>query len=326
VRPHLGILSAVLMSGVCLAQPLGNCTHRSIVVNVRDRQGKLVVGLPENAFRGEFRGKPVSVKSAKVEIAPRRTLILLDLSSSVTGTKANWEMAKQIAEDLASFDARGNSLALMTFASDVLDVEDFSKGPATVLERLRAFEGTAPRIPKRGRQTALLDALLRATDIFGEPEPGDAIYLISDGGENHSKARVEDVKRVLLRKGIRVYSFELVVPRNFPTEEERLGPQVLQDLAQTTGGTITAAERPFGVSYDLTSKWGPVLAAALNEVYDEMRNFYQLEIELPAEVDKPRKWKLEVVKEQGGLRKNATIIYPHELVPCSNASGTKQPH
>lgn len=50
-----------------------------------------------------------------------------------------------------------------------------------------------------------------------------------------------------------------------------------------------------------------------------MKNVYQVVVELPREVDKPRKWKLEVVDEHGKKMKGVKVFYPRLLVPLEEA-------
>jgi hypothetical protein len=49
-----------------------------------------------------------------------------------------------------------------------------------------------------------------------------------------------------------------------------------------------------------------------------MKNFYELEIELPV-MDKPGRWKLDVVDEHGHKLNDVSVIYPHELALCTSA-------
>jgi hypothetical protein len=96
-----------------------------------------------------------------------------------------------------------------------------------------------------------------------------------------------------------------------------MGPPLLSDLGDATGGVVGLADWTITGAYDLTAKGKANLSATLQEIYDQMKNFYELEIELPAAVDKPRRWKLDVVDDKGRKRKDVTVIYPQELVPCT---------
>ena len=50
-----------------------------------------------------------------------------------------------------------------------------------------------------------------------------------------------------------------------------------------------------------------------------MAHFYQLDVTLPAIADRRRRWEWDVVDEHGHTRKDLTLMYPVELVPCEAA-------
>ena len=62
------------------------------------------------------------------------------------------------------------------------------------------------------------------------------------------------------------------------------------------------------------------LGAVTRRVYEQMAEFYRVEMELPVAVDKARDWKLEVVDAKGKRRKDVEVVYPRKLVPCAAAS------
>lgn len=308
----------LLLLAVCrlVAQSTDNCLHRTMTVNVRDSNGNLVPDLPTTAFHGKLRGKPVTVRSEQVEIGPRRLVMLLDASGSITGSEYTWKIAQLVAGDIISSASRPNQVALVVFAAQVLDVTNFTSARMQVLEKLRQLEDGSKAAPKGKRRTALFDTLTYAADLFGSPMPGDVIYAITDGGDNISHKTEEDVQTRLLSKGVRFFAFYMT-ENNFPTEEERLGPRVLHSLAALTGGAVLdIPNSSLSPLYDLSPKGRERMAAQLRYLYDLMVSFYQLEIELPAPVDKQRHWDLEVVDKHGKTRKGVSLFYPQELMPC----------
>src|SRR5207244_7486196 len=66
-----------------LAQQNPDCLKRTLVVNVRDRTGKLVDGLNSSSFRASLQGQQVRISSAIVRNGPRRIVLLVDASGSV---------------------------------------------------------------------------------------------------------------------------------------------------------------------------------------------------------------------------------------------------
>jgi hypothetical protein len=108
-----------------------------------------------------------------------------------------------------------------------------------------------------------------------------------------------------------VFAFRLPYDRYFPTEEERIGPTLLEDLARDTGGSIVEFD---GVP---SARDRDRLGVALDRGYDEMAQFYEVAVELSSGLKKERRWDLEIVDEQGKRRKDVKVYYPRELPACS---------
>jgi len=86
------------------SSPLG---MRSIVVNVFDMHGRIISNLTKENFRVLLNGKPVALLDARYSVAPRRIVILLDKSGSMTGEThtAKWSVASRGREGVAGTDA-----------------------------------------------------------------------------------------------------------------------------------------------------------------------------------------------------------------------------
>ena len=164
-------------------------------------------------------------------------------------------------------------------------------------------------LPEQKGGTALLDALKYAASLFVQPRAGDAVYLISDGGENASRVGPFELKQEFLEKRIRIY---WVVAdsgnRYFPTEEEA-HREWLFGLANGTGGQALQLDS------DGKKESGAQVAAQLQQLYGQITDFYDLSLDMPT----TRKWeglRLELVDNAGKKRKDAQVLYPHELAPC----------
>ncbi|MSO18911.1 MAG: hypothetical protein EXQ56_00355 [Acidobacteria bacterium] len=102
-----------------------SCLQQSVPVGVIDSRGELVAGLDISSFRGEFRGKPVEIKSAMIDHQPRRILMLLDVSGSITLDHEIWNFAVQAAADAIRELTGGNALALASFSTGFRTQMDF---------------------------------------------------------------------------------------------------------------------------------------------------------------------------------------------------------
>jgi len=296
------ILSSILVAS---AYPQGSvaCPARTIAVSVLDHDGNLVTGIEPPEFRAEFRGRPLKILSSAVVSAPRRVVVLVDLSGSDSSVE---EFIHRLASNMAtSMQQDELRPALVLFSDHIIDTVDFSRPTLEVAQLLA-------RLPQSRGRTALFDALKYATVVLGQPLPGDSVYLISDGAENASKAQRKDVETEFLARGIRIFSFSLGDNSSPRTQEEMSGPGLLSELADLTGGMvlhITLAPFP------------ERLASELQRSYHQLSDFYELQLELPTEpIGKRSPWHLEVVNGQGKKRKDIRVIYPHQLVPCADAS------
>ena len=65
--------------------------------------------------------------------------------------------------------------------------------------------------PSSPRHNALYSSLDEAIATLGDAQLGDTIYLVTDGGENHSTINKHRILTNLISRGIRVFVF-LVLP------------------------------------------------------------------------------------------------------------------
>jgi hypothetical protein len=183
--------------------------------------------------------------------------------------------------------------------------------------------------PALGR-TALFDALARALQLFGSPHVGDAIYLMTDGGENSSHSTESEVETAAANSGVRLYAVFMPVPleSRSRTRAESEGPEVIAHLTARTGGQfVTVPVQPPASgwigrgSLDI-SKFPQsdrdALIWASHGFAQAIDQFYRLQLQLPTPLDKPRDLKLEIVDGSGTREKSLHVIYPQQLVPCES--------
>src|SRR5208282_6247279 len=85
-------------------------------------------------------------------------------------------------------------------------------------------------------QTSLLDAIyMGVRKMRSARYARRALLILSDGGDNHSRYTEHDVKAAIREADVMVYAVG-TYDRYVATQEEQLGPQLLQDIAGQTGG------------------------------------------------------------------------------------------
>lgn len=200
--------------------------------------------------------------------------------------------------------------------------------------RKAAADGLAALEPGRGwilkGKTALFEAILEGLKLLGSAQPGDVIYVITDGEDNASRSSPRKVEEALVAASARLFWFYLPEPL---WHQAPLLPPVelgarenLQELVQHTGGIGLNASIPakYAGDYKPDEKGRAALSLSIAQLYREMGQFYRLEVELPVPVDKPRDWHLEMVNEHGKKAREWRVAYQSVLLPCNPPTAQKK--
>ena len=311
---HFRTVLLFLMASPLLVvgQQHDGCGERTFPTNVVDAHGQQILGLTSEQFRATFQGQPAKVLSAKFGGGPQRILVLVDISGSMWADSQQWELVKLVADDMASAGPPQAELALATFSTRVEANVRFGQGREAVREAIRGLNPRSNGAPKPSGETALNDAILEAANMFGSPQPGDAIYAITDGLENESKTTTVKVRQYLEQRNIRLFASVINNSRFVPLPQGPAGPELLGNTAKETGGYYTILETDRLKNSALGAS-----ANALRLLYSLMSSFYLLDIELPKDPDKPQELKLTVVDANGGKKKGAVALHPQNMFPCA---------
>jgi VWA domain-containing protein len=203
----------------------------------------------------------------------------------------------------------------VTFSDATGDRLGFSTPKEAILQKLETMKQGS--VDSKGGHTALLDALVEAIQMFDSPQPGDVILLISDGIDNSSRAQLRDVRRRMLERGLRLFSF--VPSEEYPMlEDANSSPDSLVSLSRDTGGrsfTLTpdprmwgwdASKNTLGKDYEF-GKYMYVLAST----------GYELEIKAHQAIRRPVMLNLKIVGPDGEAMRNVQSLYPQELTACA---------
>ena len=262
-------------------------------------------GLSSDLFRARIGDQDATVQSARTQSGIRRVVLLVDLSGSMRGQNGTWGIARAAAGNLLIAGPSTLQVALVLFSDHIIDTIGFDRPASDIVERLAKLE--------RGKgQTATIDALAYASSLLSPSNPGDVVYLITDGGENASKTPRQDVEKSFLSKRIRLFAL-VVADRYLYTPEEATSVGLLPELARMSGGR----------SIDLVLKSSfkdtqPEMAADLNHIYDEMSQFYQLQLVIDHPWPKKERLRMDVVDQNGKKRKDLTLAFPEYLLPCQH--------
>jgi Ca-activated chloride channel family protein len=113
---------------------------------------------------------------------------------------------------------------------------------------------------KPNGRTALLDAInLGMAQMKSARNERHILLIISDGGDNHSRHHVTEVRNLLKESDCQLYALGIFDARDMKrTTEEREGPSLLFELAEMTGGHLFQAAS-LSELIDLSGKIGTEL-------------------------------------------------------------------
>ncbi len=199
-----------------------------INVTVTTPLNQVVTGMEKEQFRLFEDKVEQSVASFTQEEAPLSIGLVFDISGSM-GSKLS--KSRQAA---AQFFKSANP-------QDEFFLVQFNESPELAVSWTTNTEEIQNRMAftqAKGR-TALLDGLYKAMNEMKKAKnPRKAILILSDGGDNSSRYTEPEIKNLVREADVQVYAmgiFESMGGRG-RTAEESLGPGLLSDLAEQTGG------------------------------------------------------------------------------------------
>jgi Ca-activated chloride channel family protein len=196
--------------------------------SVIDGTGRPIDSLPKEAFRVYEDGVVQTIASFRHEDLPVSLGILIDSSGSMIEKKAAVDAA---SINLVKLSNHEDEAFLVDFNSEAYIDQDFT-GDIGKLQ-----QGLA--LAKVGGGTALYDAVVASADYLSKnaKQPKQVLLLITDGDDNASSANLEQaIERVQDLDGPAIYCIGLLFGDDNDRRENRHAKEVLQELAEQTGG------------------------------------------------------------------------------------------
>ncbi|MGA8490646.1 MAG: VWA domain-containing protein [Terriglobales bacterium] len=218
-----------------------------VPVTVTDPMDRLVTGLDKENFNVYQDNKKEEIQNLSNDDAPVSVGIILDISGSMA------DKVDQARNALIEFLNVGNpqdEFFLVTFSDRPQLASGFTS-------RTQDIESQLVFAQPRGR-TALLDAIyLGLNQMRKAHNARKALLIISDGGDNHSRYSESEVKSTVQESDVQIFGIGLfdVYPR---TPEEQLGPELLDEITDVTGGRTFTISDPNDLA-DVASKIGIAL-------------------------------------------------------------------
>jgi len=249
-----------------------------VPVTITDPMNRLVTGLEKDDFFVYENNNQQPIKTFSCEDAPVSIGIIMDLSGSMTSKLIR--ARDSIIQFLKTANPQ-DEFFVIGFNDRPELIEDFTSSVEDVEARLATI--------RSGHRTALLDAIYFGIDKMKTGRfQRKALLVVSDGGDNRSRYTEGEVKAQVRESDVQIYSIGIFDPYA-PTTEERMGPLLLNDLSEETGGRL------FRV--DDIAEMGDIAI----KISTELRNQYVLGYR-PKNIQRDGKWrkvKVKLVPPQG---------------------------
>ena len=201
-----------------------------IPVHVTTQAGTSVTNLTRENFKLLEDGVEQTITHFAKDDAPLSLGLLFDTS----GSMAN-KMRKS-SEAAATFFKTSN-------ADDEFFLVEFNERPKLTVPFTPDSDLICRRIAhtKPYGRTSLLDAIHMAmVQMKSARNLRKALVIVSDGGDNRSRFTAGEIKDAMLESDVQLYAmgiFDMDDMHKHPQEEQN-GPQLLEDLAEQTGGRM----------------------------------------------------------------------------------------
>jgi len=213
-------------------------------VTVTDDWNRIVTGLDKENFAVMEGSELQVVKHFSSEDAPISLGVIFDMSGSMSD---KIEKAREAVIEFFKTANPQDEFFMITFADKPEEISDFTTSVEDIQGKL------VYTVPK-GR-TALLDAIYLGVSKMRQARyPKKAMLIISDGGDNHSRYTEGEIKSMVKEADILIYAIG-IYDHYFPTDEERLGPTLLSDVTELTGGRSFTIDNPNDLA-DVSTKIG----------------------------------------------------------------------
>jgi hypothetical protein len=289
--PSTIFLLVVLASQLPSENPI--CEKQTVVVNVHDKHGQFIPSLQTNDFLARMHGKELEVISAVERAEPPRIVIALDASGDMVGLE--WSLQK-VADEIVRISSEKTQLGVVLFSDRILQVVEFGKPRSEITSVLS-------NIPRAAGRNSYRDSLSYANKVFGIPQIGDCVILVSNGSfDDESKTSNDALIQAYLSAGIR---FSVIRPFKYtePSPREKHAAAELDELASSTGGFVERILSPKEFN-------------SLDEtIIQKLARHYVLQLRTTS-IEKTAPWQVEVIDSSHKTRKDAEIGMPRRLLQC----------
>jgi Ca-activated chloride channel family protein len=198
-----------------------------VPMTVTDPMNRLVTGLEAQNFEVFDNNTGQVIKTFSMEDAPVSIGVVFDLSGSM---QSKFVRARQA---LSEFLRTSNP-------KDEFFVVGFNDRPAVIVDYTSEVDDVEARMVmlRPENRTALIDAVYLGVNKLKDAKyDRKALLIVSDGGDNRSRYTEGELRRVVRESDVQIYAIG-IFDTYAPTTEEELGPVLLTDICELTGGRM----------------------------------------------------------------------------------------
>jgi Ca-activated chloride channel family protein len=198
-----------------------------VPMTVTDPMNRLVTGLEKENFAIFDNNSQQTIKYFSTQDAPISIGVIFDLSGSMSSKFLR--ARKALTEFLRTSNPQ-----------DEFFVVGFNDRPAVIVDYTSDVDDVEARMVmlKPENRTALIDAVYLGVDKLRQARyDRKALLVISDGGDNRSRYTENELRRVVRESDLQIYSIG-IFDTYAPTTEEQMGPVLLNDICEMTGGRM----------------------------------------------------------------------------------------
>ena len=214
-----------------------------VPMTVTDPMNRLVTGLEKENFTLYDNNIGQTIRYFSSEDAPLTIGIIFDLSGSMSSKFAR--ARKALTEFLRTSNPQ-DEFFVVGFNDRPSIIVDYTSDPDDVDARMVML--------KPENRTALIDAVYLGVDHLRQAKyDRKALLIISDGGDNRSRYTEGELRKVVRESDVQIYSIG-IFDNYAPTQEEVLGPELLKDICEMTGGRLFNVGGDMGDMQDIATR------------------------------------------------------------------------
>ena len=214
-----------------------------VPMTVTDPMNRLVTGLEKENFQLFDNNVGQTIKYFSSEDAPVTIGIIFDLSGSMS---SKFVRARKALTEFLRTSNPQDEFFVVGFNDRPAVIVDYTSDPDDVEARMVML--------RPENRTALIDAVYLGIDHLRQAKyDRKALLIISDGGDNRSRYTEGELRRVVRESDAQIYAIG-IFDAYAPTTEEQMGPDLLKDICEMTGGRMFNVGGDMGDLEDIASR------------------------------------------------------------------------